>query len=758
MSLSLSTKLSGSFGGGAFGYAFAYDPTVADTPVGTRPYYVAHVVMNSTASTIIDPATSEGQAAALTQLQAIAGSAAAGPTATNQASANTLLGQIVSLLQQTAAETLWTDNTGVYFVRVDNPAGGAPTWKDINGNASAAPGAGARPAEDRTAPITDKTAYQAIASAGTTIAAGDFIDHFVTTDSVTGAIVGQFWLNSSQGAVLAAAPATSNLNALSLLPQGAATLAEQQAIAGLLQQVVTALGTTLVVKDSAVEATLGTPADAPATNASTSGSAIAWLRGIFGLLAGTLKIATQANAPRVSASGQLAAASNTVTLAVDGMNAAVVQLTGVWAGSVAWTASVDGGVTYFPINMVPFGGGAAAGAATANGQWEFACGGVTHLQAQMTAWTSGSATALIAAASGLKSVRVGNPSGNPLTVASTDGALATLGTTTDAPTASGTATTAIGALRAIRDKLLGSIAVTGTFWPATQPVSGTFWQGTQPVSSSDGALATIGTTTDAPTASGANTSVIGALRAIRDKLLGSVAVTGTFWPATQPVSGAFFQATQPVSSGDGGLTTIGTTTDAATASGANTTAIGALRAIRDKLLSSVAVTGTFWQATQPVSGAFFQATQPASLADGSSVTLGSKADVAATAASTSGSAIAWLRGIFVAMNAATPAGTNNIGTVGPAPRAPVSGSTTTVAATSTQLWAVNASRTAWTIQAPQSADVWINPLGGTASIGGADCFRIPAGGTAKSAASGIETSALTYYCATGGLELAAYQL
>ena len=39
-----------------------------------------------------------------------------------------------------------------------------------------------------------------------------------------------------------------------------------------------------------------------------------------------------------------------------------------------------------------------------------------------------------------------------------------------------------------------SIAVTGTFWQATQPVSGTFWQATQPVS-------------------------------------------GTFWQATQPVSG-----------------------------------------------------------------------------------------------------------------------------------------------------------------------------------------------------------------------------
>lgn len=57
--------------------------------------------------------------------------------------------------------------------------------------------------------------------------------------------------------------------------------------------------------------------------------------------------------------------------------------------------------------------------------------------------------------------------------------------------------------------------------------------------------------------------------------VGTVAVTGSFYPATQPVSGSVsvsnFPATQPVS-GNVGVT------------------------------GSVAVTGTFWQATQPVSG------------------------------------------------------------------------------------------------------------------------------------------------------------
>lgn len=56
----------------------------------------------------------------------------------------------------------------------------------------------------------------------------------------------------------------------------------------------------------------------------------------------------------------------------------------------------------------------------------------------------------------------------------------------------------------------------------------------------DGADVTQGSTTDPATGSGANTTVIGALRAIRDKLLGSIAVTGTFWQATQPVKGTGF--------------------------------------------------------------------------------------------------------------------------------------------------------------------------------------------------------------------------
>lgn len=106
--------------------------------------------------------------------------------------------------------------------------------------------------------------------------------------------------------------------------------------------------------------------------------------------------------------------------------------------------------------------------------------------------------------------------------------------------------------------------VSGTFYPATQPVSiasmpstpvtGTFWQTTQPISGTVG-------------------------------VSGTLPVSGTFWQVTQPVSGpltdtqlrasavpvsgTFWQSTQPVSIAS---------------------------------MPSTPVTGTFWQATQPISG------------------------------------------------------------------------------------------------------------------------------------------------------------
>lgn len=153
-----------------------------------------------------------------------------------------------------------------------------------------------------------------------------------------------------------------------------------------------------------------------------------------------------------------------------------------------------------------------------------------------------------------------------------------------------------------------SVAVTGTFWQATQPVSGTFWQSTQPVSIAAAPLM--------PNDGGGHTMPVGdaSARTIHETIdNSSVAVTGTFWQTTQPVS------------------------------------------------------GTFWQATQPVSGTFWQATQPVSVADGSSTTLGAKADAKSTATDTTAvSEMSVLKEISAMAQApaAVSTGTNVIGKVG----------------------------------------------------------------------------------------------
>jgi hypothetical protein len=167
-----------------------------------------------------------------------------------------------------------------------------------------------------------------------------------------------------------------------------------------------------------------------------------------------------------------------------------------------------------------------------------------------------------------------------------------------------------------------SLAVTGSFFQATQPVSGTFWQATQPVS-----LAT-----NTPDVTDRSARLLGHVTVDN----ASLAVTGTFWQATQPVSGTFWQATQPVSgtvTANAGTnlntsalaldaTLTGGTAQARITDGTNVATVKAastLPAATDKAVvvtarDSIAVTGTFWQATQPVSGTFWQATQPISAA------------------------------------------------------------------------------------------------------------------------------------------------
>ncbi|HWR15160.1 MAG TPA: hypothetical protein VN577_10045 [Terriglobales bacterium] len=143
--------------------------------------------------------------------------------------------------------------------------------------------------------------------------------------------------------------------------------------------------------------------------------------------------------------------------------------------------------------------------------------------------------------------------------------------------------------------IVGTPAVTATVsgtvsisnFPSTQAVTGTFWQATQPVSSTQLPAALDGSGFLKVHEQGtANVSIQNA----------SIAVTGTFWQATQPVSLSSLPALVAGSAivGKFGIdqTTPGTTNKVSIGTDGHVTVDNA----------SIAVTGTFWQATQPVSG------------------------------------------------------------------------------------------------------------------------------------------------------------
>jgi hypothetical protein len=87
----------------------------------------------------------------------------------------------------------------------------------------------------------------------------------------------------------------------------------------------------------------------------------------------------------------------------------------------------------------------------------------------------------------------------------------------------------------------------------------------------------------------------------------------------------------------------------------------------------------------------------------------------------------------------------------------VSHSTTTAnPAASTLLMPTATYRKYLLIKAPEAADLWVNIIGGTAAVNGADCIKIPAGSFYESFTVAWQ-GALTYYCASAGLALTAFE-
>lgn len=156
------------------------------------------------------------------------------------------LQQILTTLKAQRVETIWTDDTGARFIRVD--IGGAIVWTDVAGNASSPPGAGARPDSDSST-VVSRSTFKATAG-GTGFAVGDVLDHLVVTDGDAGDLVSNFWINVTAGTKIAA-PSAASITPMSPLPDGASTAARQDT------------GNTAL---TGIGAGLGAPADTAATS------------------------------------------------------------------------------------------------------------------------------------------------------------------------------------------------------------------------------------------------------------------------------------------------------------------------------------------------------------------------------------------------------------------------------------------------------------------------------------------------------------
>ena len=147
--------------------------------------------------------------------------------------------QILATLQaqSSLAVSIWTDNSGAYFVRrdvIDQDSGTITvTWTNPSGT-TATPGAGLRPAANEEA--LEQVAYTYRATAGGAgYSTNDIIQRVVVMDLNTSpaTVVSSVWVNITTGAVMGTAPSMANLQpAPEGLPANAATETTLSVISG----------------------------------------------------------------------------------------------------------------------------------------------------------------------------------------------------------------------------------------------------------------------------------------------------------------------------------------------------------------------------------------------------------------------------------------------------------------------------------------------------------------------------------------------
>lgn len=135
----------------------------------------------------------------------------------------------------------------------------------------------------------------------------------------------------------------------------------------------------------------GLAVDVTRLSALVAGSAVVGKVGIDQTTPGTTNAVS---VPDLSTSGSLASLNATLALAVTNCGSAAIEISGTWVGTITFEASL-GGTVWTGINATAASTSTPAVTTTVNGLYRLSPAGVAQIRANMSAFTSGSATIAI---------------------------------------------------------------------------------------------------------------------------------------------------------------------------------------------------------------------------------------------------------------------------------------------------------------------------------------------------------------------------
>ncbi|MHC5779300.1 hypothetical protein [Nostoc sp.] len=259
---------------------------------------------------------------------------------------NTALTQILAAIkaQIDVASTVWTDNSGAFYVRRDlvNESNGTATvsFTDPLGNA-ATPGSGLRSLSNNKTTLTD---FYDVLTGGVGYSIGDLLARIAIIDTSTSTPTATFiWLNFSLGTILSAAPTTANIESsnetigarqvgtwIINLPTGAAISAKQPALG------TAGSASTDVLTFQGIAG--GIPLNTISSDINTTGN----------ITTADLVSATVIGANNQSIITGIPTANSSVSISANGYNSFLVQVAGTWTGTLQSEVSFDGGTIWYP--------------------------------------------------------------------------------------------------------------------------------------------------------------------------------------------------------------------------------------------------------------------------------------------------------------------------------------------------------------------------------------------------------------------------